>query len=376
MSVDGARVAIYTGGLMAALALHVLVHAEARGAPALVAAGIVLAALAPGLVGAGGRLAALRRPAAAAAAVLVLLVPLGLAAPEAGLAATIASRPLLTELPAVFFAARLVACEDERRFDAFWRKPTAAVPPASLPSTLAAILTGAFLTLVFYKLAADLKGAGPDPATRFAIAAALGETAVHHAIVFLFFVILAHAFEMHRLARADARALGRLARLIDLDPHGFAADPARAAASLAGEAPGRVPGLVLASLDQAGRPQDRGGLLSALAYEGFRRAGDRFVRTLVPLLPLLGFVGTVVGIATAMADLPRGLGAGTERGFDIGQSLAGLAIKFETTLLGLVASLVAMLVLGALERGEAELAARTERLVDAGLAAAGPEPAR
>jgi biopolymer transport protein ExbB/TolQ len=87
------------------------------------------------------------------------------------------------------------------------------------------------------------------------------------------------------------------------------------------------------------------------------------VRSLLPLLPLLGFLGTVIGLATAIGELPRGLTDGTGQGFDISASLAGLAVKFETTLLGLMASMISSLALNYLEKREAELAAECMLIV-------------
>lgn len=50
-------------------------------------------------------------------------------------------------------------------------------------------------------------------------------------------------------------------------------------------------------------------------------------------------------------------GVCTDHAFDISASLAGLAVKFETTLLGLMASMISSLALNFLEKREAELAA-------------------
>src|SRR5262249_38908403 len=100
------------------------------------------------------------------------------------------------------------------------------------------------------------------------------------------------------------------------------------------------------------------------AMAGFHQASRRFVKGLVTLLPLLGFLGTVIGLSIALAELPRGVGGG--RGaFDIGGSLAGLAIKFETTLLGLLGGMIASLAIAVLEKAETELAADCELIVAA-----------
>jgi MotA/TolQ/ExbB proton channel family len=103
--------------------------------------------------------------------------------------------------------------------------------------------------------------------------------------------------------------------------------------------------------------------LATLSFDGFQLASRQFVRALLPFLPLLGFLGTVIGLATAISELPRGLTDGTGHGFDVSASLAGLAVKFETTLLGLMASMLASLALNFLEKRETELAAECMLIV-------------
>ena len=88
------------------------------------------------------------------------------------------------------------------------------------------------------------------------------------------------------------------------------------------------------------------------------------MRALVPILPLLGFLGTVIGLATALGQMPHSFGGEGPGEIDLARSLAGLSIKFETTLLGLLASMVTAIGLAVLERHEAELAARAVRLVE------------
>jgi biopolymer transport protein ExbB/TolQ len=105
--------------------------------------------------------------------------------------------------------------------------------------------------------------------------------------------------------------------------------------------------------------------LTVLAFDCFHQASRQFVRTLLPFLPLLGFLGTVIGLATAMGELPRGAGEQAARSFDVSASLAGLAIKFETTLLGLIASMIASFSLNMLEKRESELAAECILAVEA-----------
>lgn len=78
-----------------------------------------------------------------------------------------------------------------------------------------------------------------------------------------------------------------------------------------------------------------------------------FLRAMTGLLPLLGFVGTVLGIMSALAALPDVLGA-TEGPVDddaLRVFLRGLATAFETTLLGLIAAVAASLLIGLTRAG-------------------------
>lgn len=90
----------------------------------------------------------------------------------------------------------------------------------------------------------------------------------------------------------------------------------------------------------------------------FHDASRQFLRRLLGLLPLLGFLGTVVGLAVAISGLPRGL-SGT---VDLTASLGGLAIKFETTFLGLTVYLVGSLLTNLLDRLELEARAGVMQL--------------
>lgn len=63
---------------------------------------------------------------------------------------------------------------------------------------------------------------------------------------------------------------------------------------------------------------------------------ERFIRALIGLMPLLGFLGTVAGIIDAMAGLPALFSGDEVDGADLRPVLQGLATAFETTLVGLV----------------------------------------
>ena len=78
----------------------------------------------------------------------------------------------------------------------------------------------------------------------------------------------------------------------------------------------------------------------------------------------MGFLGTVIGLTAAVGGLPGELQAPGNGSLDIGASLLGLAVKFETTLLGLAGALVASLLLALLEKREGEISAECFHLVE------------
>lgn len=105
------------------------------------------------------------------------------------------------------------------------------------------------------------------------------------------------------------------------------------------------------------RAVSRAGAAGAGAAEAAMRraaAQRRLLRTLIGLLPVLGFLGTVVGIMQALANLPAALAAQpATQDAGLSESLRGIATAFETTLLGLVGSIAATLALASVERAEA-----------------------
>ncbi|MEM6850029.1 MAG: MotA/TolQ/ExbB proton channel family protein, partial [Pseudomonadota bacterium] len=123
--------------------------------------------------------------------------------------------------------------------------------------------------------------------------------------------------------------------------------------------------LIVAALSERPAPPLGSGSPLSEAF-GFAAAGRRrYLRTLIALLPVLGFVGTVLGIQRALVQLPEGFSASFgEAGPDpaFTASLSGIATAFETTLIGLVASFVFQFVLAGIER--AESARLVDHLVD------------
>src|SRR5262249_44217942 len=152
----------------------------------------------------------------------------------------------------------------------------------------------------------------------------------------LFFVIVAFAIDAGLLYGRDRAAMA-VVRTVAMERGGLDAEALRQLVNteLSGWSHTRALRLVEDAL--AGVTTRGEAPAASAALTGFHQSFRRFVKGLIPLLPLLGFLGTVIGLATALAELPR-LGTGRREVIDLSGSLAGLAIKFETTLLGLLGS--------------------------------------
>ena len=136
-------------------------------------------------------------------------------------------------------------------------------------------------------------------------------------------------------------------------------DSPRAALQWAGSSPAaaavRVRGL-LAEPPAAGQGEER---LRSLHESAADRLHDAYglVRTVTWAVPILGFLGTVVGITLAIANIdPEGLGE------SLGEVTGGLAVAFDTTALALTLSLVLVFLTHATEKSELT---NLERLRDA-----------
>src|SRR5205823_1277648 len=99
------------------------------------------------------------------------------------------------------------------------------------------------------------------------------------------------------------------------------------------------------------------------------RAQDSYslVRIVIWATPMLGFLGTVVGITDALGDLGRELSnsGGAEAGGSLNTAmqglLAGLYVAFDTTAIALCFSIALMFVQFMLDRGESQLLAAVDR---------------
>jgi len=113
----------------------------------------------------------------------------------------------------------------------------------------------------------------------------------------------------------------------------------------------------LANLKNIGRVSDVDDILRSQAEndENYTESTYTLVRGFIWAIPVLGFIGTVLGLSQAIGGFGAVLAGGTEieqlrdalRGVT-----GGLAVAFETTLVGLVAAVVIQLLLTALRKQE------------------------
>jgi biopolymer transport protein ExbB/TolQ len=361
------RLRLYSAGFLAAFALHLAADGLDRW-PALSILTVI--ALSAGLWGMDGRWLRAGVVLGIAHALAFPILEQAIASGDS-IAAMVAKSAVWPQLLVTLIGSRVLSSEGELSFSQFWRHPSrrgAAIEIQSIPS---AVALGSFLTLVFYLAVPHALTPGAKQTSAIIVSAMLGGTIVHSAIVFLFFVIIASILDAARLHLIDRSVVASFARLVEARRISDSVrDPlALLTSELSSAAHTRAARLLNAAIEarDGGGPSSPG--LAALSFDGFQMASRQFMRALLPLLPLLGFLGTVIGLATAISELPRGLTDGTGHGFDVSASLAGLAVKFETTLLGLMASMIASLALNFLEKRETELAAECMLIVrDAGAA--------
>ena len=78
-------------------------------------------------------------------------------------------------------------------------------------------------------------------------------------------------------------------------------------------------------------------------------AKRRQIESLVRLLPMLGFLGTVIGLAGAIGAMSATMGDGSFGRASLDALFRSLALKFETSLLGLAAAIVTGVVMSAID---------------------------
>lgn len=338
----------YLIGLAITFAIYLALNATGLGMGFTIGAAVILAALVLACFGVpnwGDN--AVARLAAIAAAALAVALPLGpIVWSGVSIPAAIHGNAVWPQILVTLFAGRVLAADAEQRFVAFWRDP-AHHAHARTQSLAGAVVTGACLVLVFYQLTGDTSGISPDALDPWSIVhrALVGETFIHVAIIALFAIVIAAIIDAALALTSDLQGLGALRSTLASAPRDEVATR-------------------LVRFSHTRPLQELLGHQSALV--GLHQASRRLVRALVSFLPLLGFLGTVIGLTAAIGGLPNNLGPEAAGNLDIGASLVGLSVKFETTLIGLVGALIASLLLALIERRESEMIAETRHLLVAG----------
>jgi biopolymer transport protein ExbB/TolQ len=255
------------------------------------------------------------------------------------------------------FTARALAAENTRHLASMRARPLAAAQRLRGQSYPGAIALGAFLCICVGLSAQHESLFGASRATAILFTAAAGSTPIHTAILVLFFFLIAVEADALWSCAKDHFSLARLRQKLARCGIGSATTLASQYAQIIADDAERYGYSAAVELL---RDSTRTELPALLV---FRAASRRFARNLLPLLPLLGFLGTVVGLAISLADLQAGLTPGG--GANISGSLAGLAIKFETTILGLLANIVGLLLLNLCDKCEADLVAQCDVVADA-----------
>jgi len=109
---------------------------------------------------------------------------------------------------------------------------------------------------------------------------------------------------------------------------------------------------------QSGKQAAEQALDDSSFYQAAANGSYAFPRILVTAIPLLGFVGTVVGISNAVAGFSGFLDAAADVDSlreGIGNVTTGLGVAFDTTLLALALSVAVMVPLALVERAESRL---------------------
>jgi len=90
------------------------------------------------------------------------------------------------------------------------------------------------------------------------------------------------------------------------------------------------------------------------AFDDAFESDRRFLATLIAVLPLLGFLGTILGISVSIKGLETTLTGTTQNPTDLQrllrESLHGLSLAFETTIIGIAASAILLLIGSYLDR--------------------------
>ncbi|MGV8938743.1 MAG: MotA/TolQ/ExbB proton channel family protein [Allorhizobium sp.] len=336
-----------------ALVISVAIHAALNGAAAplsyLLCAGAGLGLVLLGLVAANRRALVLGALLSSAAVFAIPLLPAIASGRMPG--DVLHGSTVWPQCLVLLFASRLLAEVNRLRSMDFWRLPVGAPPSAQ--SFSAAMLLGLCVTLLFYSqlgLPADAPAHEPLAVFRRALAA---PSVLHAAILALFLTLLAAILDAALALRWEERLLRRFRDLLDdIEPDQAPLQLIIQASEIL-PASSRVRAAFVAVLAQSQMREEP-------ALEAVHAASRRFMRTLLSFLPLLGFLGTVVGLSIAIAGLDSRVGQAA--GVDLAASLAGLSLQFETTLLGLLGGLLGALAIALVDKREAELLASARHL--------------
>lgn len=301
------RLAIYASAFLIASTAALLTTSDFTGTPAWIVCSLGQLAIICSLLAPAQRLGS----RVLAPSILVVAISVLLLAPDPIIGQTdtahgFSGTPGWLIVIMTLTGSRILSISCALQFARFLNDGKDAAQTVSHQSVGSALLLGIGLTVLFHNGLSAWAPRSTDPAMRMILAALNGATIIHHAIILLFFIITAGVTEQAWLRKAPGRQ-----EAVTVDPGNQRACAERS--------------------DEVSR---------------------RFFRSLVPMLPLLGFVGTVIGLAQAMADLPHGLVA--SGGTDFTATLSSLAIKFETTLLGLLGSMIATFLLALLDKSEAD----------------------
>jgi biopolymer transport protein ExbB/TolQ len=349
-------------GLVTAFVIYLLADGFRAGLLLWIAAGLALLGLMANTVSTRiPQRPALLIVATTLAAALALAWPLGttVLSGAATLPSLVHQQAVWPQVLVLLFASRVFSEATRLNFVQGWLEPVSGVP-ARTQSVASALTLGAGLTLVFYFAMPEMPRAASQTPAGVMLMALTGSTPIHTAIIFLFFVIVASLLDAAMAEWREEQAFRRLLRAISRDG---SQDAGAVRSLLEADLHGLLYLRTLHGIEQALKAEitadhDRDTLMH------LHSASRRFLRALIPLLPLLGFLGTVIGLATALGQMPQSFGGDGPGEIDLARSLAGLSIKFETTLLGLIASMVASVGLAILERHEMEREARTARFIE------------
>jgi biopolymer transport protein ExbB/TolQ len=288
------------------------------------------------------------------------------ASPAAALVLAAKRGALWPQALVALLCSRAFAAEAALDFATSWDHPLFASSTLRLQSLGGALSLGAFFGICGALLLGDIHLDASDRAVATIAAALVGATPIHVAILSLFFFLMGIAAESMWMCVKDRAALARIrTALAARASSGDSASLAQCAEALSADA--RHYGQSATVQVLRGEFDPRAGR-SADAYLHFRNATRRFARNLLPVLPLLGFLGTVVGLAISMSELQKGIDAGGAGAANISGALMGLAIKFETTILGLLANIVGLVLLNLCEKCESDLLAECGWFADSVLA--------